>query len=503
MSRDRSFELRRAGFVLSWFFVVAGCPEAPVVPGALPQNTLKQPPVWFAGEAETDMDGDGVPDLVDNCPTDFNSSQKDDDADGLGDVCDEVGIPMDEFPDPNLVGFETYGKWEKQTIAWALESWPSQLSLEQARSALSAAFEQWEQHSGLTFQQVGTVAEADIVFSTQPTGDHGDSCSFGASTIAHSFFPHPTFPVCPHGKLHFNQEYKFTTSWRATNWQPIDYQSLALHEIGHALGLAHSANNKSVMWKFYVGSRRTLHDDDIAGVQELYGGPPQCLPTKTCVDYAGQCGPKSDGCDVTLNCGCPGDLECMGSQCVDPCTNIKCKACQMCIDGGCDEDPGLADMPCEHNGVIGTCDTGQCIEPEPEPEPDPSPVGGQKWRSDPYWQEANCVKKGTPTKLCIDTQGYEGSSVNFTIFEADSDWYQWVTEGTTVVQASHFDADTAVWSTCMKWPAWWTSDGYYGGDPEFLLKVLIPGEEPVYMPPEDDRMLHVGKYNPPQGSFCQ
>lgn len=35
-----------------------------------------------------DGDGDGVPDEIDNCPTDYNSDQMDADSDGLGDVCD-------------------------------------------------------------------------------------------------------------------------------------------------------------------------------------------------------------------------------------------------------------------------------------------------------------------------------------------------------------------------------------------------------------------------------
>ncbi|MCH8087016.1 MAG: thrombospondin type 3 repeat-containing protein, partial [Chloroflexi bacterium] len=35
-----------------------------------------------------DADGDGVPDVIDNCPDVVNSDQADADDDGIGDVCD-------------------------------------------------------------------------------------------------------------------------------------------------------------------------------------------------------------------------------------------------------------------------------------------------------------------------------------------------------------------------------------------------------------------------------
>jgi len=51
----------------------------------------------------------------------------------------------------------------------------------------------------------------------------------------------------------------------------FDLPTVLLHEIGHALGLGHSAVVGSVMEPIYATTRRTLTADDIAGIQAIYG----------------------------------------------------------------------------------------------------------------------------------------------------------------------------------------------------------------------------------------
>ena len=53
---------------------------------------------------------------------------------------------------------------------------------------------------------------------------------------------------------------------------------VALHEIGHALGLGHSPVTGAIMYAFGNSSTTTLQPDDIAGIQALYGPSRAPLP---------------------------------------------------------------------------------------------------------------------------------------------------------------------------------------------------------------------------------
>lgn len=57
------------------------------------------------------------------------------------------------------------------------------------------------------------------------------------------------------------------------NYNSTDnFYAVALHEVGHALGLSHSSDPSAVMYAYY--SRITnFFNDDILGIQSVYGAP--------------------------------------------------------------------------------------------------------------------------------------------------------------------------------------------------------------------------------------
>ncbi len=106
--------------------------------------------------------------------------------------------------------------------------------------------------------------------------NHGDNFPFDdggtaqGNVLAHAFFPPPNSGALA-GDMHFDDFEQWTELTRANALQPIDLQTVALHEIGHSLGLNHSNVAGAIMAANYTGSNRILAADDIAGMRSIYG----------------------------------------------------------------------------------------------------------------------------------------------------------------------------------------------------------------------------------------
>ncbi|KAF2304590.1 hypothetical protein GH714_034305 [Hevea brasiliensis] len=96
-------------------------------------------------------------------------------------------------------------------------------------------------------------------------GDHGDRDAFDGplgKVLAHAFYPQD-------GRFHYDADEDWSNN---PNMNQFDLESVAAHEIGHLLGLAHSQDSNAIMFSIIpIGTiKRELIQDDIDGIHALY-----------------------------------------------------------------------------------------------------------------------------------------------------------------------------------------------------------------------------------------
>ncbi|KAJ9135252.1 hypothetical protein P3X46_032460 [Hevea brasiliensis] len=107
-----------------------------------------------------------------------------------------------------------------------------------------------------------TYETADITIGFH-SGRHGDGSPFDGrgGILAHAFAPQD-------GRFHYDADEAWTVG--ATQGA-FDLETVALHEIGHLLGLGHSSVEGAIMFSSIPsGVTKGLHRDDIQGIRALY-----------------------------------------------------------------------------------------------------------------------------------------------------------------------------------------------------------------------------------------
>ncbi|EDO37712.1 predicted protein, partial [Nematostella vectensis] len=173
--------------------------------------------------------------------------------------------------------FVTQGsKWSHSKIRWTIKSgdFSSKMSEASVKSVLTNAFRTWAEVIPLVFRWEPIATRADITIRFV-TGYHGDSKSFDGpgNELAHAFYPQYG------GDIHFDDDEPWTPSTSDATHKSL--LKVATHEIGHSLGLSHSTQAGSIMNPVYALVGTSLGDDDIKGVQSLYG---KRLKSNRCAD---------------------------------------------------------------------------------------------------------------------------------------------------------------------------------------------------------------------------
>jgi hypothetical protein len=184
--------------------------------------------------------------------------------------------PRCGVPDVNLVDATRSGaaaefvlrgcQYDQHAFTYRWLNGSADVTADEERPAVQAAFNTWAAVlCGVTFQPVATGGTFTVGWFA---GSHGDGSAFDGvgNTIAHAFYPPPCGGTNA-GALHFDEAEPWSLDGSGST---LDVQTVALHEIGHLLGLDHSAVPTSVMFPTYPGVRRALSQDDIDGIRRLY-----------------------------------------------------------------------------------------------------------------------------------------------------------------------------------------------------------------------------------------
>ena len=156
-------------------------------------------------------------------------------------------------------------KWNKSAFKYYFINGTSDIPGDGEKSAFQAAFSAWSQVVPLTFTETYTESEADIKIKF---ASYNEYCSAwpGGETSSYACSWQPGLNCS--GIILLNDEnYVFSLDPNQPNAKDLVF--VAMHEIGHTLGLCHSSSSSTVMCNEY-NPKRTLHDYDIQGIKEIY-----------------------------------------------------------------------------------------------------------------------------------------------------------------------------------------------------------------------------------------
>ena len=161
-------------------------------------------------------------------------------------------------------------------VGYVFTKMTAQLDASAAQAEIERAMAEWAKAVKVTWQPGTNPNAPQTVSILWGTYAHGDAYPFDGpgGVLAHTFFPAPPNPEPIAGDMHFDD----SETWRIG--ANTDLFSVALHELGHSLGLGHSDDPSAVMYPYYQMASG-LSPLDISTIQTLYAAQTSAPATST------------------------------------------------------------------------------------------------------------------------------------------------------------------------------------------------------------------------------
>ncbi|KAL7668014.1 hypothetical protein ACOME3_008732 [Neoechinorhynchus agilis] len=146
-------------------------------------------------------------------------------------------------------------RWNKPTLYWsAQDTAVGLLNKHQVRGQIRLAVDDWRQFLPIELHEVPPEYEHADIRITFEVANHGDGYNFDGpgGIVGHAFAP-------TDGRVHLDADEMFTDSYDHSEGQ-FNLRLVVSHEIGHALGLAHSLVPESIMFPFYCRRLQLISD---------------------------------------------------------------------------------------------------------------------------------------------------------------------------------------------------------------------------------------------------